>query len=216
MVFESTDSQPTRTSLLERATDRDPAAWRELVELYGPLIAYWCGRCGLDAHATADCTQDVFSAVSRSLDRFERQESSGSFRAWLWTITANKVKDRLRAEARVVRGDGGSTALRRIGEIPDPNDLPAEERDSRSGAVPEQEPTDDLQLSRLMARGLALVRKEFAEKTWRIFERAVLDDIATAQVAEEFGVKAATVRQTRSRILRRLRQHLGDFGSGDR
>ena len=67
----------------------------------------------------------------------------------------------------------------------------------------------------LVARGLKQIRMEFAEKTWRMFERAVIDDIATAQVADEFGVSPATVRQSRSRILRRLRQQLGDLESGD-
>ena len=44
-----------------------------------------------------------------------------------------------------------------------------------------------------------------------MFARAVMDGITTLQVADEFEVSAATVRQTRSRILRRLRQQLGDL-----
>lgn len=170
------------------------------MELYGPLIAFWCRRCGFDSHAAADCTQEVFVAVSRSIDQFQRQNADGSFRAWLWTITSNKVKDRIRSEARVVQADGGSTALRSLGEIPD------------ELAVPDEEPTDETQISQLVARGLAQIQNEFADKTWKIFERAVLDDIATAQVAEEFEITAATVRQSKSRILRRLREHLGDAG----
>ncbi len=214
-LAENFDSRLTQTSLLARALSRDADAWGELVDLYGPLIAHWCAKCGLDPHAAADCTQDVFSAVARKLVTFQPQRDEGSFRAWLWTITSNKIKDRRRAETRSVRGSGGSTALRSLGEIPDRDspDLCSGSDDSRvaSGVcVPEEEPTDELQISELVRRALLQIRQEFAEKTWRIFERSVVDDIATAQVAQEFEVTAATVRQSRSRILRRLREHLGD------
>ena len=202
MVSQEADSRSTRSTLLARAGRRDPEAWSELVDLYGPLIAHWCQRCGFDSHAVADCTQDVFSSVARSIAEFECQQGK-SFRGWLWTITSNKVKDRLRSEARFVQADGGSTALRNLGEIADTN------------VVPEEEPTEEGQIGELVARGLKQIRKEFAEKTWRMFERAVIDDIATAQVADEFGVSPATVRQSRSRILRRLRQQLGDLESGE-
>ncbi|QEG00875.1 ECF RNA polymerase sigma factor SigW [Stieleria maiorica] len=198
MISENTDSHVTRTSLLGRARERDRQAWSELVDLYGPLIAHWCGRCGLDRHAAADCTQEVFAALARSIGQFEPANTSGSFRAWLWTITSNKAKDRHRADARHIRADGGSTAFQTLNNVPDPH------------GVPEDEPTDDDQINGLTVRGLKQIRHEFADKTWRIFERAVIDDIPAATVAEEFDITPATVRQTRSRILRRLRQYLGE------
>ncbi|MCA9140954.1 MAG: sigma-70 family RNA polymerase sigma factor [Planctomycetales bacterium] len=189
----------TQSSLIDHVRNRDPAAWGKLVDLYGPLIAYWCGQCGMDTHATADCTQDVFAAVSRAIDVFRPANSTGSFRVWLWTITANKIKDRARKESRNVLGTGGSTAMRRLNEIPD------------QLSVPDDEPTKEAQVNELVARGLGQIRSEFADKTWQIFQRSVIDDQTTAQVAQEFGVSPATVRQSRSRILRRLRQHLGDI-----
>lgn len=152
----------------------------------------------MDTHAAADCTQDVFAAVSRAIEQFHPANASGSFRAWLWTITANKIKDRARRESRNVLGTGGSTALRTLSEIPD------------QFSIPDEEPTEETQVSELVARGLGQIRCEFADKTWQMFQRSVIDDLATAQVADEFGVSPATVRQSRSRILRRLRQHLGD------
>jgi RNA polymerase sigma-70 factor (ECF subfamily) len=182
------DCNATHASLLARARIRDPEAWSELVDLYGPLIAYWGRRCGFDPHTAADCTQDVFAALARSLDTFEPRGTDGSFRAWLWTITSNKIKDRMRVEARNVQADGGSTAMRSLGELPD------------QFAVPDEEPTEENQISELLARGLWQIRVEFADKTWSMFQRAVLDDIATSQVADEFGVTAATVRQSKSRI----------------
>ncbi len=55
------------------------------------------------------------------------------------------------------------------------------------------------------------MRGEFTERSWGIFERSVIDNVPTAVVAQQFQVTDATVRQIRSRILRRLRQQLGDL-----
>ncbi len=193
-----TPSTGTRSSLLRRAQQRDTEAWSELVVLYGPLVQHWCQRCGLDAERTADCVQDVFWAVSKSLNTFESRRADGSFRGWLWTITANKARDLIRRESRHT-APGGSTALRSLNAIAEEQSLPSEE------------PTSELERTRLLARAIAQMRGEFTERSWEIFERSVIDNVPTAVVAQQFQVTDATVRQIRSRILRRLRQQLGDL-----
>ena len=184
--------------MLRRACEQNSDAWRDLVALYGPLIAFWCRHCGLDSHLAADCTQDVFAAVAKSLHRFQPAGEKAAFRGWLWTITSNKIRDRMRVEARNAQACGGSTALRSIADIADP------------ASVPDEDSTGEVQLNQLVARALQQIRPEFADKTWQMFERSVIDGILTAQVAEQFAVSPAMVRQSRSRILRRLRDHLGD------
>lgn len=77
-------------------------------------------------------------------------------------------------------------------------------------SIPDSEPTEDCQLSQLVARALQQVQAEFEPKTWEIFQRTVVDQLPTHLVAEQFKVTNATVRQVRSRVLRRLRQQLGD------
>ncbi len=77
-------------------------------------------------------------------------------------------------------------------------------------SIPDDEPTGDLQLQRLTSRALAQVQNEFEYRTWQAFWRSVVDGIATSEVAQELSMSEATVRQSRSRILRRLRQQLGD------
>ena len=74
----------------------------------------------------------------------------------------------------------------------------------------DDEPTGDLQLRQLTSRALAQVQSEFESRTWQAFWRSVVDGIATSEVAQELNMSEATVRQSRSRILRRLRQQLGD------
>ena len=191
-------SNATRSSLLLRAAHRDAEAWRELVDLYGPLVAHWCRRCSLDVHSTADCVQDVFTSVAIALDQFSPQRESGSFRAWLWTITRNKLRDHFRRSGRSAAATGGSTAMGLMQQVIDPS------------SVPDDEPTGDPQLQQLTSRALSQVRSEFESRTWQAFWRFVVDGIATSEVARELEMSEATVRQSRSRILRRLRQQLGD------
>lgn len=197
-ISADSSSHATRSSLIARACQRNPAAWRELVDLYGPLIAHWCRRSGTDAHSAADCVQDVFSSVAMSLETFCPQRSSGSFRAWLWTITRNKLRDHLRRTRRSPAAAGGSTAHGIMQQVVD-----------HSG-IPDDEPTGDRQLQELTARAMSQVQNEFESRTWQAFRRSVIDGISTDMVAEELQMTRAAVRQSRSRILRRLRQQLGD------
>jgi RNA polymerase sigma-70 factor, ECF subfamily len=76
--------------------------------------------------------------------------------------------------------------------------------------LPQEDPTDQVQWNQLIRRAMEQVRAEFEPRSWQAFWRSAVDGIATSVVAEELGVTAASVRQSRSRILRRLRQQLGD------
>ncbi|MEM6470391.1 MAG: sigma-70 family RNA polymerase sigma factor [Planctomycetota bacterium] len=195
----------TRDSLLSRARSRNSRAWNELVALYAPLVSHWIRQRGLGLHESEDCLQEVFVALSNSLNRFEANGKSGSFRSWLWTMTLNKIRDQMRTSARREAAKGGSSAAARIQNT---IDLSV----SADDMLFEDEPTDELELKQLTRRALDQIRDEFAARTWCIFDRSIIDGIATAQVAQEFEVTPATVRKVRSRILRRLRQQLGDLG----
>ncbi len=192
-------SNATRSSLLQRASQWDAQAWRELVDLYGPLVAHWCRGCSLDLHSSADCVQDVFAAVTVAIEQFSPQRETGSFRAWLWTITRNKLRDHFRRIAGTPAATGGSTAMGLMQQVIDPV------------VIPDDEPTGDLHLQQLTSRALSQVQSEFEPRTWQAFWRSVVDGIGTSDVARELEMSEATVRQSRSRILRRLRQQLGDL-----
>ena len=147
-----------RISLLERARLRDALAWRQLANLYGRLVASWCRKSLTDPHTIADCVQDVFASVAVSLDSFEPTHKVGSFRAWLWTITRNKIRDHIRRNGKHPLGTGRSSMMLALNNVVDP--------------VPNEEPTESLQLQELMERALAQVRLEFEERTWQAFWRS--------------------------------------------
>jgi RNA polymerase sigma-70 factor (ECF subfamily) len=186
----------TRLSLLQRASDRESVAWSELVDLYAPLVAHWCRRRGVPSADLPDVVQDVFLAVSRRLSTFQTR-GEGSFRSWLWTITANKILDHGRRASRHVSAVGGSSALVAMKQVPD-------------SPLWDDEPSSEDVLQDLFRRGLAQVRDEFETNSWQAFWRTAIDGIPTATVGEELEMTPAAIRQARSRILRRLRQQLGD------
>ncbi len=192
----SSVSSATNPSLISRVRTDDARAWRELVELYGPLVKYWCRRQGLSAVAADDCAQDIFLAVLKSIHRYEPNDFGKGFRAWLWGIARHKIVDELRRGGRHPLQRGGSTAMQQLRVVPE--------------ELSHDDQSEAIELNRLLRRGVEQIRAEFAETTWRAFWRTTIDGVPTALVAEELGIQPATIRQHRSRVLRRLRTQLGD------
>jgi RNA polymerase sigma-70 factor (ECF subfamily) len=194
-------STGTSRSLLERVKSDEPAAWDRLVALYAPLVYYWCRHWGLPEQDVADVFQEVFQAVARSIAAFRKEKAGDTFRGWLRTITANKVRDHFRHEAHQARGAGGTDALRRLAE------LPAPEMDEGSG------PGEEAAEQALFHRALELIRGEFEERTWQAFWRTTVEGRTPAEVGPELGMSPGAVRVAKSRVLHRLRAELGDAPS---
>lgn len=196
--------QPSRgstdTTLIRRAQSRDADAWSQLVDLYGPLVFYWCRRKGQFSSADAsDVFQDVFASVSTGLERFNLGQKGRTFRGWLWTITRNKIRDRYRRQAGEPLAAGGTAALEKLEQLPDEwNDDSAD-------------PRDRSEMQSLYRRAVDHVREQFEERTWQAFWRTAIEGQATAHVADDLGLTQNSVRKYKSRVLRRLRQELGDF-----
>ncbi len=190
--FSPRSTLPTTTSqsLLVRAQDRDPDAWRRITHLYAPIVYTWCRRAGLQECDAADVGQEVFRVVADKLRQFERLQA-GSFRSWLKSITQHKLKEFFRDQARQPRGRGGSAAEPTIGAR-----MEGMDDEATSGTAT------------LAQRALELIRTDFEETTWKAFLRFTVDGQKAADVAAEFGMTAKAVRQAKCRILKRLRAEL--------
>ncbi len=64
----------TSRSLLIRVAANDQEAWRHLVNLYSPLLGFWCRQAGLPDDARDDVIQDVFAAVAADLKDHRKGE----------------------------------------------------------------------------------------------------------------------------------------------
>jgi RNA polymerase sigma-70 factor (ECF subfamily) len=186
-------SHSTRTSLLERAKAQEAAAWDRLVNLYGPLVYYWCRRARLDPDGVADVFQEVFKAVASHISQFDK--SKGSFRGWLLTITQNKIRDHFRRELKSPKASGGSDAQDRLLQIPSPED----ELDDVSSDDTDRE---------LLSRALQVIRLDFEEQTWQAFWQTVVDGETAGSIAAALGTTVNAVYKAKARVLHRLREEL--------
>lgn len=183
-------------SLAERLQDGSASAWRELIDLYGPLVDCWCRKSNVPTHAIPDIAQEVFLTAFRRVDRFDRNRENATFRGWLWTVARSRIVDYFRAQPNKQRAYGGSTALANMNSVEDP--------------LPVDEPTEVDQAAALLHRALDQIRVEFKANTWDLFWRSTVLNHPTDLIAGENNVSTAAVRQAKSRVLRRLRKQLGD------
>jgi RNA polymerase sigma-70 factor (ECF subfamily) len=193
------DRHQTSLTLLQRLRANEPDAWARMVGLYRPLVRYWCGRQGVVGPDADDLSQEVFQVAAARMADFRRDRPGDTFRGWLRGITRFKVQEHRRAAGDSPRAVGGSTARLALQETPaESADLDAEE-----------DPPSEV--TALLRRALDLVRAEFEPATWRAFVLTAVDGRPAPDAAAELGLSAAAVRQAKSRVLRRVRQELGDL-----
>jgi RNA polymerase sigma-70 factor (ECF subfamily) len=208
----------TSTRLLRQAGTGDAAAWRTLVEVYGPVVRFWVRRAGLNRTDQADVFQDVFLAVSRNIDHFERAAGAAKFRAWLKTVTQSQLANHFRRREHEAAPLGGTTAMLRLNQVAD--EPRAADRTSGNDEVdgadrdPAMAGSEDSFVARRMLEAL---RAEFEDHAWQAFYRTAVDGLTSRQVAAELGSTPIAVRKAKSRVLARLRAALGESsGNGSR
>jgi RNA polymerase sigma-70 factor (ECF subfamily) len=65
-------------------------------------------------------------------------------------------------------------------------------------------------ISSLIHRALDLIRAEFEDRTWQAFWLSVVGQERSGEVARQLDMTTGAVRQAKYRVMRRLRQELGD------
>jgi RNA polymerase sigma-70 factor (ECF subfamily) len=191
-------STATFRGLLERVKVDDEAAWHRLIDLYAPLVYRWCRRDGLPEQDAADVFQDVFQSVAVHIADFRKEKQGDTFRGWLRTITRNKVRDQFRRSRRQPAGEGGSEALLRLSALPEA--LPPDGDDSS------EEEAD----GGLFGQALSLIRSEFEPRTWQAFWLTAVEGRSPDDISGELAMSPGAVRVAKSRVLRRLREELGE------
>jgi RNA polymerase sigma-70 factor (ECF subfamily) len=195
---DSREAKATSLSLVLRVKANDAAAWDRLVTLYAPLVYHWCRKQGLPSQDVGDVFQDVFQAVAAKIASFRKELPEDSFRGWLRIITQNKIYDHFRRSGREPQAAGGTEANLRFAQLPQ-----AEEAEDEEPERPAYH--------HLIHSALEGIRREFGHRTWLAFWRVVVDGQRPVDVAEELAMRPGAVRVAKSRVLRRLRQELGEL-----
>jgi RNA polymerase sigma-70 factor (ECF subfamily) len=193
----SSDALPTSRSLLALARERDGPAWSRLVELYTPLVYFWCRRAPVQEQDIPDVVQEVFRSVVTGLGSFRKQREGDTFRGWLRTVTRSKIADSFRRGSRTPPAPGGSEMQRRMEAVTDRAD-------------DDDDPQEQSAERELFLRGLESIRSQFEPHVWNAFWQVVVEEKSVAEVGERLKMRPGTVRVAKCRVLQRLRQQLGD------
>lgn len=185
----------TSLSLLGRVRRHESAAWERFSRLYGPLVYSWARRSGLQDSDSSDVTQEVFTALSSQLHRYDQTRAGATFRGWLWGIVRNKLREHHRRRTAEPDGIGGSDAQIMWNH---------------------QEPSETAPMPRevtgaLANRVLQLIKSDFSEQTWEIFWRLTMAGDKPNAVAAELGVSVASVYTAKCRVLKHLRLELDEL-----
>ncbi|MFT4557824.1 MAG: RNA polymerase sigma factor [Planctomycetales bacterium] len=217
MTRESADGQPKRRaslstsrSLLVRVRNDEEEAWTRLVDLYSPLVCYWCRQNGLAEQDLPDVAQEVFQAVATNIERFRDDGPNSTFRGWLRTVARSKVADSFRKKGKEPDAAGGTDAQFRFNQLEDPHtgSVGNEVADENCEAALSEERRV------LFRRALELIQQNFEDRTWNAFWKVAVEGRPAADVAEELNMKPGTVRVSRCRVLARLREEFGDLIEG--
>ena len=187
---------PTSLSILERAkSSDDEQAWRDLEQIYSPLLRRWMIRYEVSECDADDLVQEVLLFIAQRLKDFEHNGRTGAFRSWLRAALANRLRKFWTERGRrpAGHGTGDSRVHEMLAQLEDPR--------SSLSQLWEQE-HDQVVLSRLIGQ----LRDEFAGRTWEVFQRTAIEGRKPQDVAAELQMTPNAVWIAKSRVFRRLRQ----------
>ena len=200
-------SQPTSHSLIDavKSTQDEERmkGWERLWAVYGDYVRYRIQRTGANENDLDDIAQDVMSSVNQRIANFTPGSRTGSFRKWLGKIIWHRVSDFYRDQAKCAGAGDASGRTDAMLNLADPGANPEDSDEAESD-----------QVKRIYQRALVLAQTEFEETTVKMFRQAVAEGRATKDIAEEHGVSPAAVRMAKSRVLKRLRELLGESDLG--
>jgi RNA polymerase sigma-70 factor (ECF subfamily) len=196
------DALATSLSLIDQARDHEPEAWRRLCAIYAPLVYGWIRKAGVRQDDAPDVVQEVFRIVATHLVRFRHERPEDTFRGWQLTITRNEIRGHFRRRSKEASpGEGGTTSLDRIHQLPDSNGQ-ADTDDWHDEEAARHE---------VLRRAAEIIRNDFEPHTWQAFWRSVVEGHETADIAADLGMTPNAIRQARHRILARLKETLGEL-----
>lgn len=193
------DLPDTRNSLLLKVSDSANAeAWREFAAIYRPAIYRLARRSGLQDADADDLAQRVLLVISRKIADWRPTSPHGAFRAWLKVVARNAIVNSVTRGAPDA-GAGGSSTIARLGQQPARNAAGAD--------------VDDEFRRALFRRAADEIRPEFQEATWSAFWLTAVEGISIEDASQRLGRNAGSVYASRSRIMRRLREKVQEFGA---
>jgi RNA polymerase sigma-70 factor (ECF subfamily) len=189
-------SEHELSDLIRRAQAKDPDAFDELVDRFGPRLFGFLFRLSGSRSEAEDMLQELFLRVVRRIDRYR---DVGQFEAWLFRIASNLARDRIRRLQRT------------------PESVPFEDGDQRSesagvvsraaGGSWTNDPAESAALREQSDRlNLALERLPEAEREVVMLRH--FSHLSFAEIAASMGTPVGTALARAHRGLAKLRAML--------
>jgi RNA polymerase sigma-70 factor (ECF subfamily) len=169
---------------------RDPLdqdAWSQFFELYEPIVRAYCFQRKIQRADIDDIAQEVMSAVSAAIKKFEYDPGRGRFRAWFGTVTASKINSFM---GKQNRNQGGSSC-------------------NGSPPIADQYVDPDTEWINIFSETVFRsacnrIRAGFSDSTWSSFEAIWMRNESAADVAVSLGIPVHSVYVNKSRVIKRL------------
>jgi len=191
-------TSPTLLGRLRQSPD-DPAAWNEFSRRYGAMIHRWCRAWGLQPADADDVVQNVLLELSRQMREFV-YDPSGSFRAWLKTVSRRawmKFRDSRR------RHQAAPGQEKDLSEFCDP----AAENDLIRRLEEEYE-------RELLERALARVRLRVKPATFDSFRLTALEALSGKEASERIGIPITHVFVAKANVQKMIREEIAELDRG--
>ena len=186
------------TSFVSRLRARDPAAWYELWETFGPVLRaqltkWGKGRIGVET--VRDLSQETMAALSDSIDRYDPSRGA-RFSTWLLAIAKHTLGDEMDKRMAQKRGSG-----RRAGEL-------QEEWMGKAGGM---SPDGEYEAAVFRAKvhaAIRIVEKEADFTDFSIYSMRIFDGKSGKEVADSLGTSEPTVSRRLAKVRDALRTRL--------
>ncbi len=186
------------TSFISRLRSRDPAAWFELWEIFGPILraqfTRW-GRGQIVVETVKDLSQETMAALAGAIDRHDPSRGA-RFSTWLLAIARYTLGDEL--DRRTAQKRGGGLRPRSLDE---------------AWCSPDTSPGPDAAYEQAVfdakfSAALRAVEREVGFMNFEVFRQRVLEGKSGKHVAAALGTSEPTVSRRLASVRQCLAEHL--------
>jgi RNA polymerase sigma-70 factor (ECF subfamily) len=183
---------PTRTTLLYRLKDwQDRPSWQDFFDTYWKLIYGVAIKSGLNKAEAEDAVQETMISVVKHMPTFKYDRATGSFKAWLLTMTRWRIADQFRKRTRLPLYDSS-------GSIDADTSIMDKLVDPASASLDRL--WDAEWEKRLLDAAIEKVKRRIDPEKYQIFDFYVNKEWPPARIAESFNIPISQVYLAKHRV----------------
>ena len=193
----------TRTTLIKRLKNwQDQASWQDFFDTYWKLIYGVAVKSGLNGTEAQDVVKETMISVAKHMPNFKYDRKTGSFKAWLLTMTRWRITDQFRKRDPTCHSrshsdnNSDSAAAATLDNIADCTSL-----DMEAFWDAEWKKT-------LFEAAMTKVKRSLDPKHYQIFDFSVNKKWAPAKIAETFGITIGQVYLTKHRVTEAIKEEV--------